>query len=55
MRESGHFKRSSVSIIPVDLPPDTTMEQCFLLSGVYGEFGAKIMEIKVAEINAQIN
>ena len=27
----------------------------FLLSGVYWEFGAKIMEIKVAEINAPLN
>ena len=27
----------------------------FLLSGVYGEFGAKIMEIKVAKTNAPLN
>ena len=40
----------TVSMIPADLYPDTTIEQYFLLPGVYGEFGAKIMEIKVAKI-----
>ena len=33
----------------------TQIRQCFFLSGVYREFGAKIMEIKVAEINVNKN
>ena len=33
----------------------TLIKQCFFLSGVYWEFGAKIVEIKVMEINAPLN
>ena len=48
------FERSShaVSMIPAD---STLIKQCFILSGVYRDFGAKVMEIKVAEINASLN
>ena len=43
MKESGHYERSSL------------IKQCFLFSGVFPEVGEKIMEIKVAEINAPLN
>ena len=54
MKESSHFERSShaVSIMPAD---STLIKQCFFLSGVYREFGAKVVEIKVAEIKAPLN
>ena len=52
--ESCYFERSShaVSIIPAD---STLIKQCFFLSRVYQEFRAKVVEMKVAEINAPLN
>ena len=44
----------TLSIILADLYPDKTID-AFSLSGVYREFGAKIMEIKVMEIDALLN
>ena len=33
----------------------TVIKQCFFHYGVYQEFGGKVMEIKVAEINVPLN
>ena len=53
-KESSHFGQSShaVSMIPAD---SILIQQYFFLSGVYREFGMKVMEIKVAEINVPLN
>ena len=51
--ESDHFERSLQC--PSYRGISTLIKQCFFLSEVYREFGAKIVDIKVVEINAPLS
>ena len=50
-----HFERSSQCPYDTSGSPDPDKTMPVFLSEVYREFGAKIIEIKVAEMNTALN